>query len=126
MVECHSGAMAELVPVDPDVEAYADAFLVQWSAYGFDLSFGREYLPDQGLTNAAFTVHMSPQLALLLSRTLAERMEAYERNVGNLPVPVSSEAGTEKHHQELERAGELFQGWRGLRFISSRGRGHDC
>lgn len=102
MVECHSGGMAELVPVDPDVEAYADAFLVQWSAYGFDLSFGREYLPDQGLTNAAITVHMSPQLALLLSRTLAEQMEAYERKVGPLPVPVSSEAGKEKHHHEPE------------------------
>ena len=102
MVECHSGAMAELVPVDPDVEAYADAFLVQWSAYGFDLSFGREYLPDQGLTNAAFTVHMSPHLALLLSRTLAEQMEAYERNVGPLPGPVSSDVDREGHLHDPE------------------------
>ena len=39
--------MAELVPVDVDVEGCADAFLVQWSAYRFDLSFGREYLPDR-------------------------------------------------------------------------------
>ena len=83
--------MAELVPVDVDVEGCADAFLVQWSAYRFDLSFGRENLPVQGLSNAAITVHMSPQPALLLSRTLAEQMEAYERNVASLPVPVSSE-----------------------------------
>jgi hypothetical protein len=92
--------MSEGVPAELGLEAYADAFLVKWSAYGFDLTLGTEFLPGYGLKSAAATVHMSPQLALLLARTLTEQVEAYEHQVGPIPAQEASAADVEDDRHE--------------------------
>jgi len=92
--------MTEGVPAQLGLDAYADAFLVKWSAYGFDLTFGTEFLAGYGLNNVASTVHMSPQLALLLARTLTEQVEAYEHQVGPIPAQEASAADVEDDRHE--------------------------
>jgi len=81
------------IPTPDAPEFYADGVWVRWNPYGFDLQFGQG-MGARGPETTNAVIHMSPQLALVLSDLLAKQVAEYVERVGQLPPLIPPKATT--------------------------------